>query len=70
MSTAELELAFRLQGNLTLARLTGWGATPIPNEIDDEITRFLKAYLSLSANEQSTVRDLIGRDQGSIFGVR
>jgi hypothetical protein len=43
----KLEELAEAMRQLNPARLAGWGATRIPNEIDDEITGLIKGYLEL-----------------------
>ena len=52
---------------LNTTRLAGWGASRIPNEIDDEITSILKAYLELDDGGKTKVRQEVRHDQKFVF---
>lgn len=52
---------------LNTTRLAGWGTTRIPNEIDDEITDLIKAYLELDDEGKRKVRESVQRDQKFVF---
>jgi hypothetical protein len=52
---------------LNTTRLAGWGASRIPNEIDDEIASILRAYLELDDTGKTTVRQKVGHDQKFVF---
>jgi hypothetical protein len=68
MSEKELEAILQSMGKLTVARLTGWGASRIPNEVDDEITNIIKNYLILGDNTaKKKIRESVGRDQKRVF---
>jgi hypothetical protein len=54
-------------GQLKPARLAGWGASRIPNEIDDEIADVIKSYLELDDGEKRKVRERVERDQKFVF---
>jgi len=52
---------------LNPTRLAGWGASRMPNEIDDEITDVIKGYLELDDGEKRKVRESVERDQKFVF---
>jgi hypothetical protein len=47
MNEKTLEEIVGSMRELNPVRLTGWGASRIPNETDDEITDLIKRYLEL-----------------------
>jgi hypothetical protein len=52
---------------LNPVRLAGWGASRIPNEIDDEITDVIKGYLELNDGGKRRVGESVERDQKFVF---
>ena len=52
---------------LNPARLTGWGASRNPNEIDDEIKDVITDYFKLDDGEKRKVREGVEPDQKFVF---
>jgi hypothetical protein len=67
MENKKLEDILASMRQLNTARLAGWGASNIPNEIDDEITNLVKGYLELDEGDKRTVRESVERDQKFVF---
>jgi hypothetical protein len=63
----KLEKITESMRQLNPARLAGWGASRIPNEIDDEITDVIECYLELDAGGKRKVRESVERDQKFVF---
>jgi hypothetical protein len=63
MNDKKLEELAESMRRLNPARLAGWGASRIPNEIDDEITDVVKRYLELDDEGKRKVRESVERDQ-------
>ena len=67
MNEEKLERIAELIRQLNPTRLAGWGASRMPNEIDDEITQVLKGYLELDDGEKRKVRESVERGQKFVF---
>jgi hypothetical protein len=67
MDKKKVENILESMRQLNTARLAGWGASRIPNEIDDEITDLVKGYLELDDEDKRTVRLSVERDQKFVF---
>jgi len=63
----EFEKTVELLQELDAAKLAGYGATRIPNEIDEKIRRTLEGYLGLSEEEKKKLRGKVGREHKFVF---
>lgn len=52
---------------LDAAKVPGYGASKIPNEIDEKITRTLKSYLELNEEEKKELKEKVRREHKFVF---
>jgi hypothetical protein len=67
MNEEKLKEILESMRQLNPARLAGWGASRIPNAIDDEITDVINGYLELDDGGKRKVREGVERDQKFVF---
>jgi hypothetical protein len=67
MNDKELEEIFGLLQELGAAKIAGYGASRIPNEIDDKVTNTVKRYLELDEEGKKKVREKVGREHKFVF---